>query len=47
MSIEITDKSLDLALIKASGQLGVTSQNLAYEVIKEEKTLGPSRTTIF
>lgn len=39
MSIEITEKSLDLALIKASGQLGVTSNNLAFEVIKEEKKL--------
>ena len=37
MSIEITDKSLDLALIKASGHLGVTRNNLAYEIIKEKK----------
>ena len=40
MSIEITDKSLDLALIKASGHLGVTRNNLAYEIIKERKNFG-------
>ena len=39
MSIEITEKSLDLALIKAAGQLGITSDRLAYEVIKEQKIL--------
>lgn len=39
MQVEITDKSLDLALIKASGQLGVSSKNLEYKVIREEKKL--------
>ena len=34
MEVEIKDKSLDLALIKAAGQLGVTSKNLNYKIIK-------------
>ena len=39
MQIEISDKSLGLALIQASGQLGISHQDLAYEVISEEKRL--------
>ena len=43
MSIEITDKSLDLAIIRAAGQLGVTSKDLEYEVIKEKNLVGAFR----
>lgn len=39
MQIEISDKSVDLALIKASGQLGVSHRDLGYKVIAEEKRL--------
>jgi len=35
--IKITAKSLDIALIRAAGQLGVTQNNLSYEVIHESK----------
>ena len=39
MQIEISDKSLDLALVKASGQLGVPHTQIDYEVLREEKKL--------
>ena len=39
MQIEISDKSLDLALVKASGQLGVPHTQIAYEILREKKKL--------
>lgn len=39
MHVEITDKSLELALIQASGRLGVSHSNLDYKVISEKKKL--------
>ncbi len=39
MHVEITDKSLELALVQASGRLGVSHSNIDYKVISEKKKL--------
>ena len=38
MIIEIVDKSIDLALLKGAGQLGVTRDELDFEIINEKKS---------
>ncbi|MEZ4743630.1 MAG: Jag N-terminal domain-containing protein [Bdellovibrionota bacterium] len=38
MTIRIEEKTLELALLKAAGQLGITQDDLAYEV--ESESLG-------
>ena len=35
MSIEIEEKSLSLALMKAAGSFGVTREHINYSIIKE------------
>lgn len=37
MSVKVEEKSLQLALVKAAGQLGVTQDSLSYKVIEESK----------
>ncbi len=39
MHVEITDKSLELALVQASGRLGVAHSNIDYKIISEKKKL--------
>lgn len=36
-SVQIEEKSIQLAVVKAAGQLGVTQQELEYKVIEEKK----------
>lgn len=39
-AVTITAKSLEQALVKAAGELGVTQDELAYEVVREETSKG-------